>query len=367
MNAAAAARSGSWASLFLELGHEVTIFSSCEACSEKRNLVRSWFRTPDNRVSIAKRLFQEICLGLDLAFRIMLSARKTELNLITSPPFFMAVCCAFACRLTRVPYVFDVRDRYPNVLFELGLLAREKWPGRFLASLERLVYGSSAFVSTVTKGLAFDLKDLSPGREPLLSRNGYDEEIFEERLLTKRKFTKFTIVYHGRLGRFYDQSALCEVIGVLEDLEPGIRFLMIGDLKGFQAKKTWKTVGFKDEMPLAELAPILARCHLGICLLKETDAMRKALPAKAFDFLGAGLPVLASPGGELTGMIEEEGMGIGFEKNDPERIARAILDLHEDHERLEALRKSVLSARPKFGRRRQVAGLLEKIKREIPI
>ncbi|MEK9633812.1 MAG: hypothetical protein VW622_08230, partial [Opitutae bacterium] len=88
LNAAAAARSGSWASLFAELGHEVTVFSSCEAHSEKSNLVRSWFRTPDNRASVAKRLLQEVCLGLDLAFRIMLKAKKTEVNLITSPPFF---------------------------------------------------------------------------------------------------------------------------------------------------------------------------------------------------------------------------------------------------------------------------------------
>jgi hypothetical protein len=72
-------------------------------------------------------------------------------------------------------------------------------------------------------------------------------------------------------------------------------------------------------MPLVELAPVLARCHIGICLLKETDAMRKALPAKTFDFIGAGLPMIVSPGGELLETVAKDDMGIGFTKNDPQK------------------------------------------------
>lgn len=365
LNAAASARAGSWVSYFREFGHEVTVFTSSNALPEKRFLVRSWFSTPDNRASIIRRLAQEVLLGVDLAFRMIFNARRTQMNLITSPPFFMAVFCAFACRLCRIPYVFDVRDRYPNALFELGLLARDKWAGRLLQNLESLLYCSSAFVSTVTKGLASDIKAFCPGRELFLSRNGYDERIFLERLLRKKKFSSFTVVYHGRLGRFYDQDTLCEVILILEKLQPRIRFLMIGDLKGFQAKRTWRTVEFMDEMPLGELAPVLTKCHLGICLLKETDAMKKALPAKAFDFWGAGLPIIASPEGELAETIEKNGSGIAFKENDSDRIAQSIIKLHGDQELLEGLRGSVLAGRSQFGRRKQAKRLLEKLEKEM--
>ena len=101
---------------------------------------------------------------------------------------------------------------------------------------------------------------------------------------------------------------------ILEETNPEIRFLMIGELSAFRARKPWKTIEFMDEMPLEKLAPVLARCHVGICLLKETDAMRKALPAKTFDFMGAGLPMIVSPGGELLELVAKEGMGIGFRK-----------------------------------------------------
>ena len=364
MNAAAAARSGSWASFFVELGHEVTVFTCAQADPDNSNLVRSWFRTPDNRASIAKRFLQEICLGLDLACRIMLKAKKTEVNLITSPPFFMAALCALACRLIGIPYVFDVRDRYPNALFELGILSAESWPGRLLLGIEKVVYESSLFVSTVTKGLVADLNEIIRRGEPFLSRNGYADIPFKDQLLSNPKFPRFTIVYHGRLGRFYDMEVLFEVIELLEDMEPEIRFLMIGDLSVLEARRSWGNVDFMSEMPLVELAPVLARCHMGICLLKETEAMRKALPAKTFDFIGSGLPMIVSPGGELFEMVAKEGIGLGFQQNNARSIAKAIFELYQNRDQLETMRKNVLIVRTGYGREKQANSLLERLSKE---
>ena len=116
-------------------------------------------------------------------------------------------------------------------------------------------------------------------------------------------------------------------------------------------------------MPLEKVARVLARCHVGICLLKETDAMRKALPAKTFDFMGAGLPMIVSPGGELLELVAKEGMGIGFQKNDAPKIAQSIVDLSQGRDQLETLRGNVLRARTRYGRDKQAKGLLENNKR----
>ena len=294
----------------------------------------------------------------------MLKARNTEVNLITSPPFVMAAFCAFACRLANVPYVFDVRDRYPNVLFELNVLSREGLLGRMLLELEKVICDSSLFVSTVTKGLVADMREIAHGKAPFLSSNGFDENAFRDQLLSRSPLCPFTIVYHGRLVRFYDTETLCEVIEILEEKEPKIRFLMIGELSAFKARKPWKTVEFIDEMPLEKLAPVLARCHMGICLLKETDAMRKALPAKTFDFMGAGLPMIVSPDGELLELVAKEGTGVGFPKNDAPKIARTIVELSQGNG-LQTLRENVLIARKRYGREKQGRALLEKLTREV--
>ena len=93
--------------------------------------------------------------------------------------------------------------------------------------------------------------------------------------------------------------------------------------------------------------------------------MKKALPAKAFDFWGAGLPIIASPEGELAETIEKNGSGIAFKENDSDRIAQSIIKLHGDQELLEGLRGSVLAGRSQFGRRKQAKRLLEKLEKEM--
>ena len=176
--------------------------------------------------------------------------KKTEVNLITSPPFFMAAFCAFACRLAGIPYVFDVRDRYPNVLFELKVLSREGWPGRMLLGLEKVICSSSFSSLRLRRAWSPICGELLMGEPLFLSSNGFAEKAFRDQLLSRPQFSRFTIVYHGRLGRFYDTETLCEVIEILEETNPEIRFLMIGELSAFRARKSWRNVEFMDEMPL---------------------------------------------------------------------------------------------------------------------
>ena len=91
--------------------------------------------------------------------------------------------------------------------------------------------------------------------------------------------------------------------------------------------------------------------------------MRKALPAKTFDFMGAGLPMIVSPDGELLELVAKEGTGVGFPKNDAPKIARTIVELSQGNG-LQTLRENVLIARKRYGREKQGRALLEKLTRE---
>ena len=93
--------------------------------------------------------------------------------------------------------------------------------------------------------------------------------------------------------------------------------------------------------------------------------MRKALPAKTFDYIGAGLPMIVSPSGELYQTVTQKGFGLGFLKNDAKIIAHAIADLYINKNQLETFRKNIMVARRKYGRRCQAKGLLKKISKEI--
>ena len=58
--------------------------------------------------------------------------------------------------------------------------------------------------------------------------------------------------------------------------------------------------------------------------------MQKAFPAKVYEYLGAGLPVLAAPTGEFTEFLTERDVGMVFPKADPQAMAQAIVELKAD-------------------------------------
>ena len=346
---------GPWADILVQRGHEVSILTSRDGQGSVGNprVVNSPFQTPSNRASLARRLFQELRLGRDLGRLLEGLSPKLDLVVITSPPFFMASFCSRASKRAGIPYVLDIRDRYPAVLFDLGVVSSEGFIGRFLSRIETKNYAGARLITTVTSGLTRDLEELVGTEKVTKVLNGFDGRHFTEENLQRPKRQRFTIAYHGRLGRFYEVDALRRVILETERLDGEVRFVLAGDLEEARSSGDWGSTEFFGELPLSRLAELLAECHLGVCLLKEMDAMRKALPAKVFDYLGAGLPVLNSPAGELSAFLLERGVGLTFERTDPKAIASAILAFKNDPERQERMATNVRALRPSLDRRVQ--------------
>jgi len=246
----------------------------------------------------------------------------------------------------------DVRDRYPRVLVDLGVLNKSGILHKSFSALERWVCSGAISLTTVTQGLKQEIGDAFPAKETHLLPNGYDEEVFTEDLLSVDKATEFTVVYHGRLGRFYDLQTYLGVMKLVERADPSIRFLMIGDLPDELAQAGCANLTILPAMQLEDLAKQLASCHLGLCLLRELPAMKKAFPAKAYDFLGAGLPMLVGPEGELADAVERMGCGVSFTKVSPQEVAQSIIELKQDSARWSLLRDQAIQHRNYFGRRK---------------
>ena len=146
----------------------------------------------------------------------------------------------------------------------------------------------------------------------------------------KPKRKAFTVVYHGRLGRFYDLDTYLEIIKIVYKADSSIRFLMVGELPSSISSNASPNLEILPAMKLEKLAKVLASCHLGICLLRELPSMKSAFPAKAYDYIGAGIPVLAGPKGELTQVVNHFNIGITFEKISAKEVADIILGLKND-------------------------------------
>ena len=352
MACAASSRVGPWVDVLLAFGYEVSVLTSSTCNCNDPFVEKSFFPVPSNQSGLINRFFQEIKLGVSFGIKILLKRKKIKVCLVTSPPFFMACICSVFARCGGIPYLIDVRDRYPRVLVDLGVLKASGILHKSFSALESWICSGAISLTTVTHGLKLEIGEAFPAKETHLLPNGYDEEIFTEDLLSVDKATEFTVVYHGRLGRFYDLQTYLEVMKLVEKADPSIHFLMIGDLPEELAQAGCANLTILPAMQLEDLAKQLASCHLGLCLLRELPAMKKAFPAKAYDFLGAGVPMLVGPEGELSDAVERMGCGVSFTKVSPQEVAQSIVELKQDSARWSLLRDQAIQHRRDFGRRK---------------
>jgi glycosyltransferase involved in cell wall biosynthesis len=352
MPAAAASRVSPWVGVLKDFDYETRIFTSSSVNTSCSSVSKSFWATPSNKAFLPIRLFQEVLLGLDIGVRIWFNRKSCMGCIVTSPPYFMAFISVFFVRLSQIPYLFDVRDRYPRVLIDLGVIGSSNLLYRALGWIEGWMYKGAQKITTVTEGLVTELRTDYKPKEFYLLRNGFDESIFTSELIETKKRKVFTVVYHGRLGRFYDLDTYLEIIKIVYNADISIRFLMVGDLPQSICSNVPPNLEILPAMGLESLAKVLSSCHLGICLLRDLPAMKNAFPAKAYDYIGAGIPVLAGPRGELTQIVDQFKIGTRFEKISAKEVADTILHLKNDSEVWTKMCANVKKCRLNFGRRK---------------
>ncbi len=339
----------------------VEVLTSKSVRGENKKSTKSIFSLPDHRSSLARRFIQEILMALDFSIRLFFRRNKINICFITSPPFFMASICALFAKLFKIPYVFDVRDRYPSILFEQSLINKQNILGKILLLVEKVIYTNAKVVTFASSSRYFSTKKELPQIRTLLIRNGFDEKYYPQKR-NSIKFSEFTVIYHGRFGRLYDYGKFVEVIKNVKQLDPAIKFKVVGD---FNEECRNKLAGFADiysALPLDELAQFVSRCHLGICLLKECDSCSHVIPAKLYDFIGAGIPFLASGGSEYRKFIERNTVGIDVSGCNSMQISEYIVKLRNDSEFYNTYCSRIINSRLNYTRKRQFQPLVNLFK-----
>lgn len=93
-------------------------------------------------------------------------------------------------------------------------------------------------------------------------------------------------------------------------------------------------VCFLPRMPYAKMMAYTQNAEFGFCLDKDTNLnYRFSLPNKLFDFIQAGVPIVASHLTEIEKIIRRYDVGVFIENHDPKTIAATIQDALSDAER----------------------------------
>lgn len=310
----AAATRGFWFSKTLQdAGHDVKIYTG-----------RSFlFTLANNKASSVNRLFWENVVGIELFFYVFFSSRT--MMILSSPPFFTVLWATFACVLRKKKYILDIRDLYPEVFFETGLIKESSLSGKLLKSIASWMYNRAESVMTVTSGLCEIISGYGAKKTDLIM-NGYDSDLFYAGSQDE-KFDQFTLVFHGNLGKVQNISTLlnlAEKLLVYQDVQ--ILVAGLGPKAKEITRSKFKNVKYIGNLPYDQIPQLLRKCHVGLSFRTEDKIGKEAFPVKVFEYMGCGLPTIMTPKGEAGEIVENLHFGKQFENAQISEMVNTILE-----------------------------------------
>jgi glycosyltransferase involved in cell wall biosynthesis len=286
--------------------------------------------------------------------------RKVDLIIGTSPQFFTACAAYVVSRSKFRPYIFELRDLWPESIKAVGAMKNER-AIRFLEWLEMFLYRKSAKVVSVTRSFKEILmKRGIDGSKIEVITNGVDISQFKPRpkdpeLTAKLGMTgKFVAGYIGTHGLAHGLETLLAAAERLRGKD--IVFLFLGDgarkeaLKQMAAEKQLDNVVFVDSVSKADVARYWSLLDVSVIHLKKTDLFTTVIPSKLFESMGMGLPVLHGVEGESADIVREEGAGIPFEPENVDQLCEALMRLKSNPAELDEFRARCLKGAQNFDR-----------------
>ena len=262
---------------------------------------------------------------------------KYDLLFATSTPLTAGIPGIFATLLRRKPFVFEVRDLWPELPREMGVITNPVilWA---MGVLEWMSYHSARGCIGLSPGIVQGItrRGISPDRVAMVP-NGCDLEMFNPLFGDVLRPDgvgegDFVAVFTGAHGIANGLDAVLDVAKVLtERRRSDIRLVFIGDGKLKPAlvaraeREGLVNCLFIDSVSKLKLTAYLRGADAGLMLLANVPAFYYGTsPNKFFDYIAIGLPVLNNYPGWLAGMIKDNNCGLAIEPDNPIAFANAL-------------------------------------------
>lgn len=278
---------------------------------------------------------------LALAVPRALAIQSDVVLAMTDPPI-MGIAGSIVARLTGRPFVYNIRDLYPDMATGGQIVRPGKWIERW-ERMHRKALRSAARVIV----LGEDMRDriLAKGVDPARIAIVRDGVFVPETLPSPdnpiareiRGDFRFVLVHAGNLGFYGAWSTLIRAARLLESEGVGLVFIGEGARKPeIEAEAAGcRAVRFLPFFPAQDLPSVLASGDLHVVTVK-CGLEGVVVPSKLYPLLAAGRPILGVARGEtdVVRILTRTGCGVSADPDDPEAVASAVRSLLADPERL---------------------------------
>jgi len=343
-----------WNSLeFIKNGHSVTMIASRAEQQKlieietidgiRTHYIRNYY---SNLLSPSRRAYSFIRFML---ISTIVALRQTNIDLVyaSSTPLTIGFPALIVRIFKRTPFIFEVRDLWPEFPIQIGLI-RRKLTIRIFRSFEKRIYTKASKLIALSPGMKKGIESVGIKSEKItvVPNMSKIDQFFPRRPNREvmREFNitpdKYKVIHFGTMGLANGLDYVIEAARILKRKGiSNIEFVLLGD--GMVKKKLIKEVFeagleemfvFIDRQPMDSTSEIVNSCDCSIISFKNLPVLQTNSPNKLFDSLSAGKPVIVNSAGWTKTLVEENEIGFYCDPEKPIELVEKICFLKDNKE-----------------------------------
>jgi glycosyltransferase involved in cell wall biosynthesis len=294
-----------------------------------------------NEMGVAARARSFASFMMNATVRALREARF-DLTIATSTPLTVAVPALLCKSLRGIPYIFEVRDLWPEAPIQLGAV-RNHCIVRFLRWFERTTYRNAEHVVTLSPGMRKGVVNHLPISRTSMIPNmakidhfwprAKDSELMDNLGLQPQSFK---VIYFGQMGESNAIDYILEAASILSREVNDVEFLFLGHGKKLESLKRRastdvpKNVRLFDRVPMRELSAVVNLCDVSLVTFSNIPILWTNSPNKLFDSLSAGKAIIVNSPGWTKELVQTNDCGLYVDPENAKDLADKILYLKEN-------------------------------------
>ncbi|MET4231325.1 colanic acid biosynthesis glycosyl transferase WcaI [Bradyrhizobium sp. I1.8.5] len=303
---------------------------------------------------------------------------RPDVVIATSPHIFAAVAGWIVSRVHRRPFVFEVRDLWPDSIVAVGAM-KEGRVMNLVRRVERFLYRQSDLIVTVTyatrdvlasRGIdANKIVVITNGADTTKLAPGCAASSLREKLGVENKVV---VSYIGTVGMAHGLQLILDAADECLTHVPEAQFIIVGsgaereELQHQAERRGLRNVLFVGRVSHDEIVDYWHLSDFTLVLLKNTPLFKTVLPSKVFEALATGTPIITNVRGELERLLEPLGAAEMIEPDSVEALVSAIGELARDPARRRLLAANAAAGGKRYERKALADSMLEALQRWCP-
>ena len=304
-------------------------------------VVRVWTYVTPN-AGLFRRSFDYLSFMLS-SLPAALIQERPDVVVGTSPQLLTVVSAWAAARLKRVPFVFELRDLWPESMIAVGAVSDGRVT-RGIAALADFLYHRADCVISVTESFIRILAERGIPEDKLaVVRNGVNLSEFTPgprdngfREEAGIRADDFLVTYVGTLGMAHGLASVIATAELTRD-EP-IHYLLVGEgaerveLEKRVERLNLANITFLGGRPREHIPRILNASDAILVHLRDDPLFSTVIPSKIFEAMAVAKPILLAVEGESADIVTNAQAGVVVRPESPAELAETIRRLLSDPE-----------------------------------